>query len=96
MIEALFAVLLAAGALSGVAGVLDDEWNGLRCSVLTFEAGHDRLVGGNGFTARGLLGAIGAKPGISVTENDETVVAEGRCGRARERIEFVKLEAAHW
>lgn len=96
MIEGVFAILLVFGAFAGAAGVLSDEWDQLRCSVLTFEAGHQRLVGDERSRGERWLARAGKQPVVEVTEDEETVMAEGRCGRARESITFVRLEAAKW
>jgi hypothetical protein len=60
----------------------------LRCSVLTFEAGHRRLVGDESGTGR--------QSPVRVEEGEDTVTAEGHCGRASEKVTFVRLEAAKW
>ena len=102
MIETVLALTLAAGAFAGLAGVLGDEWDRMRCAVLTFEAGHERLVKepsasmGRVEVGRDILTGIGKQPLVRVTENADIIQAEGQCGRARERVNFVRLEAARW
>ena len=95
MTEFLLALSLVSAALVPMAGVLGAEWDRMRCSVLAFETGHRRLIGEPSIL-RGVLAETRAGVAIRVSETKSTVKVQATCGRAREEIEFVRLEAARW
>jgi hypothetical protein len=82
MTDFLVGLLLSIVTLTGAAGLLRGEWERTRCAYLTFEAAHARLTG---------------KPArwesqIQVTTSSSGVSAKGRCGKAREEVEFPWLD----
>ena len=95
MVEFFLSLGLAATLLAGVAGVLGAEWDRTRCSVIAFESAHRRLVGDER-PSLAFLASLGKRPGVRVSETEATVTTEAACGRALERVELVKLEAARW
>ncbi|HUP56898.1 MAG TPA: hypothetical protein VM598_05550 [Bdellovibrionota bacterium] len=87
LLETMAALSLSAVAVVALFGLLRDGWNGARCAHLVFEAGRARLSGATELRTR---------VEVRITETPDTVIAEGSCGSARERVEFVKLESARW
>jgi hypothetical protein len=75
-------VILATSRLVGA------EWDRMRCAHLAFEAAHARRIG--------LPVPHDPRAQVSVSKTPRSVVADARCGQARERAELPFLESGPW
>jgi hypothetical protein len=83
LLELVFSAAGVALVLAGAGWVLRAEWQRARCAYVVFERTHERLVG---------LPEQGVSVSVRVSERPGSVLGEGRCGGANERVEMAKLE----
>jgi len=83
---AFFSVIVAI-ALASAGLLLRDEWYRSQCAYFVFESVHSRLIGRSERVS---------PFAIEIAEDEDRVRGVGHCGKAVERVELPKLEAARW
>src|SRR4051812_35679523 len=92
LLEGLLSLSLLVLVVAGAGSLFHSAFQRTRCAYLTFEAAHHRLVS---LSEESAPPYAGPSP-VRIVPTAAGVEAEGRCGRARERVRLPFLENAQW